>query len=462
MIGVRCAVRPILIVVALLAACELSGCSGSGGNEATVSVLGSWTGAEKDGFLAMVRGFEAKNGYRIQVNYNGTRDAPAVLANDFKNGHPPDLAVLATPGVMDQYAAEGALFPIDGALNLQTMDRQYGSSWLKLMQATGPSGTKGYYAIIVKAALKSVIWYNPSQFPARYLGLLTSTNLTWNQLSSMTEHLAAAGSPPWCIGMADSSNSGWPGTDWIEDIVLHQSGLQVYDQWVAGTLPWASAPITQAWQTFGQVATTSRLVQGGTPYELATAFETVGQPMFTSPPGCYLDHEGSFITGYYAQDTLGGSSSGSHPQPGSEFNFIPFPAITSADRNNLEVAGDLLGMFHDTPAARELLAYLTTPQAQEVWITRPGSGAISVNRDVPADNYPDPVSRDLAQILTRPVNVRFDASDSMPPTMQSAFYNAVLEYLDNPSQLRTILQGLDQVRKAAYPSPGFNTGHNGT
>jgi alpha-glucoside transport system substrate-binding protein len=142
--------------------------------------LGSWTGNEKDGFLAMVRGFELKYGYRIQVNYTGTRDAPAVLANDLKNGDPPDLAVLATPGIMNLYARNGKLVPIDNALNLQTMSREYGTGWLQLMQATGSSGTKAYYAIIVKAAVKSVIWYDPSQFPSRYVGVLRSTNLTWN------------------------------------------------------------------------------------------------------------------------------------------------------------------------------------------------------------------------------------------------------------------------------------------
>jgi alpha-glucoside transport system substrate-binding protein len=351
-------------VVALLAAGGLSGCTSSADNGATVTVLGSWTGAEQAGFAAMVRGFESKYQNRIQVNYTGTRDAPAVLANDLKNGHPPDLAVLATPGVMNQYAAAGTLVPIDGALDLKTLSRQYGSGWLQLMQAAGPSGSKGYYAIIVKAALKSVIWYDPTQFPARYLSLLRSTTLTWNQLTTMTEQLAAGGATPWCIGMADSSNSGWPGTDWIEDLVLHQSGVQVYDQWVAGTLPWSSIPITEAWQAFGQVAATRGLVHGGTPSELATDFGTVGQSMFASPPGCYLDHEGSFITGFYVQDRSGPASSGGHPQPGTGFSFIPFPPITSADRNNVEVAGDLLGMFHDSPAAEKLMAYLTTPQAQ--------------------------------------------------------------------------------------------------
>jgi alpha-glucoside transport system substrate-binding protein len=449
-------VRLVLSAVVLVTGIGLSGCSGSGTSGATVTVLGSWTGTEEDGFLAMVNGFERKYDYRIKVDYTGTRDAPDVLANDLKNGHPPDIAGLPSPGVMHQYAAAGSLVPLDGALNLEIMNQQYSSGWRQLMQAPGPSGSKGYYAIILKAALKSVIWYDPSQFPARDLSLLTSKNLTWNQLTGMTADLAATGSSPWCIGMADSSNSGWPGTDWIEDIVLHQSGLQVYDQWVAGTLPWTSAPITPAWQEFGQVAATPGLVHGGTPSELATDFGTVGQSMFNSQPGCYLDHEGSFITGFYAQDTIGNASSGLHPQPGTGFSFIPFPALTAADQNNIEVAGDLLGMFHDTPAAREFIAYLTTPEAQEAWTKLPGSGAISINKDVPTNNYPDPVSRDIATILAQAVNVRFDASDSMPPTMENAFNSAVLEYLDNPRQLHTILQGLDQVQKATYVGPGFS------
>lgn len=438
------------LVLVLLAVCGLAGCrSPAGGQTAAVTVLGSWTGNEQDGFLAMLHGFERT--YGIRVEYTGTRDAQAVLASDLKNGNPPDLAVLATPGELDQQARAGRLVPIGAALNMKAMRRQYGPGWLRLMQAAGPSG-RHYYAIIVKAALKSVIWYDPSRFPARELHTLESPQLTWKQLTAMTRRLAAAGTPPWCMGMADSSNSGWPGTDWIEDLVLHQSGPQVYDRWVAGRLSWTSAPIMRAWQTFGRVAHTPGLVRGGTRAELVTSYAKAGQPMFTSPPGCYLDHEGSFITGFYTQDKRG--TSGAHPRPGRDFDFVPFPRLTSAGRGSEEVAGDLLGMFHGTPAARKLIAYLTTPRAQEAWISRPGSGAISVNRSVRLSDYPDPVSRKLAMNLTHATTVRFDASDSMPPAMESAFNNAVLEYLDTPGQLNAILHGLDRVRTAAYqPAP---------
>jgi alpha-glucoside transport system substrate-binding protein len=444
----------VVIVVVLLAACGLSGCTGSGSSATTVTVLGSWTGSEEKGFTAMIHAFELKYHHRYHVIYTGLPDAAAVLQNDLRNGHYPDLAVLANPGTMEQYARQGKLDPIDRAVDPSTMSRKYSSGWLQLIQARGPSGVKSDYAIVVKAALKSVIWYDPAQFPPAYLGLLRSSNLTWNQLLSMTERLAAAGTSPWCIGMAAGSTSGWPGTDWIEDIVLHQSGLQVYDQWVAGTLPWTSTPITRAWQAFGQVATAPGLVHGGTLSELASPFGSVGQGLFTTPRGCYLDHEGSFITGtdFYGQDRVGGAGSKNHPQPSTGFNFIPFPALTSADRNNIEIAGDLLGMFNETPAARLFLAYLTTPEAQEAWISRRGSGAISINKDVPTSAYPDRVSSNIAGILTQAANVRFDASDSMPSIMETAFNDAVLQYLDNPSQLQSILQGLDQVQKATNPA----------
>src|SRR5712691_5838717 len=101
-----------------------------------------------------------------------------------------------------------------------------------------------------------------------------------------------------CAGMADGSRSGWPGTDWIEDIVLHQSGPSVYDRWAAGALPWTSAPIVRAWQTFGQVAAAAGAVHGGLEAELVTSYGVAGRPMFSYPPGCYLEHEGSFIAGF--------------------------------------------------------------------------------------------------------------------------------------------------------------------
>src|SRR5260370_9386295 len=120
------------------------------------------------------------------------------------------------------------------------------------------------------------------------------------------------------------------------------------------------------------------------------------------------------MTGFYPQDKLSLPGSGAHPGQGTDFRFIPFPALAAAGQGAEEVAGDLLGMFRDTTAARELIAYLTTPQAQEARTGRPGSGAISVNRLLPLGHYPDLASRHLAATPPPPTTARLAAPASTP------------------------------------------------
>ncbi len=112
------------------------------------------------------------------------------------------------------------------------------------------------------------------------------------------------------------------------------------------------------------------------------------------------------------------------------------------------MAGDLFGMFRDTPQARALIKYLVTPEAQAIWVKR--GGAISPNKAVPASVYPDPLSQKSATLLTSTKIAVFDASDLMPEAMNNAFLRAILDYVQSPNNLDTILRNLDQVQSSAY------------
>ena len=79
-----------------------------------------------------------------------------------------------------------------------------------------------------------------------------------------------------------------------------------------------------------------------------------GNPLFTSPPGCYLHHQGSFITDFFVK-------ANPNLKPVEDFNFFPFPDINAQYAGGTPVAGDLFGMFRDTPQSRALMNYLTTP-----------------------------------------------------------------------------------------------------
>ena len=223
--------------------------------------------------------------------------------------------------------------------------------------------------------------------------------------------------------------------------MLRESGPDAYDDWVSGALPWTSPQIRAAFERFGRVVIDS---YGGPPAQLTTNFIDGGYPLFVDPPGCLFHHQATFITEFFR------TRAGARP---GEYDFFPFPTIDQRFAGSVTGAGDLFGMFSDTPQARALMNYLVTPAAQSIWVQR--GGALSVNLQV--TNYPDEMSRRAADVLRSAQRFRFDASDLMPEKMNEAFLQAVLDYTRNPVDLESILNELEAVRLRAY-SPDALTG----
>jgi alpha-glucoside transport system substrate-binding protein len=207
----------------------------------------------------------------------------------------------------------------------------------------------------------------------------------------------------------------------------------VYDQWVAGELAWTSPEIKAAFETFGAALQDAH---GGSNYIVTTNFGKAANPMFDDPPGCLLHHQASFITDFCKEQ--GGAADG-------EFDFFPMPDINSEFAGAFTGAGDLFGLFSDKAAAKDLLKYLTTAEAQQIWVDR--GGALSGNTKV--TKYPDDISQRSAEILTGAKIFRFDGGDLMPSALKADFFRAMVDYTEDPSQLDTILDRLDTTAESA-------------
>src|ERR1700682_5082002 len=186
----------------LVTAC--GGSSSSGKIGGTVKVLATWGGSEQASFLAMVKPFEDSTG--IKVQYEGTRDLNAVLTTRVTAGNPPDLAGLPGPGQMITFAKAGKLIALDNVVDQTAMKDQYGDSWQKLVQVNGKQ-----YGIFIKAALKSLIWYDPNVFSANHW----TVPKTYDELTALAAKIKSSGTAPWCMGLESGAASGWPGTDWL-------------------------------------------------------------------------------------------------------------------------------------------------------------------------------------------------------------------------------------------------------
>lgn len=410
---------PLAVIALVMSAC---GTSTSSGDAKTVTVIGTWTDAEQESFLAMVKPWETETGNTVK--YQGTRSINDILAAGVPTGVLPDLAGLPGPGQMAEYAKAGALQPLDDVLDVSTYTSETSPALVDLGKVDGKT-----YGVFIKAALKGLIYYNPATHDYS-----TSPPATWDELTSQGTANQGDADALWCVGISSGDASGWPATDWIENILLRQSGPDVYNDWWAGKVKWTDPKIKAAFEVYADVVANS---YGGGTNVVATKFELAGDPLFSSPPGCEFFQQANFMSGLGKFADL---------KAGTDFNAFPFPAINPDYAKAVEGAGDLFGMFHATDAAKSLMKYLVTAKAQDIWVGR--GGALSANKN--AISYPDDFSKNAGAAVANAEQFVFDASDLMPSAMNAAFWTHMVSLTNGDETVDEALAALQTVADDAY------------
>lgn len=392
-----------------------------------VTVLGVWGGDELSNFQEAVFPFTDETG--IGMAFEGTRDLAAVLTTRVEAGNPPDLAILPNPGQMYELAKDGNLVDISKFMDMDKLNTNYAKAWLDLASYDGT-----LYGIFYKVANKSLIWYNPTAFADGGYNIPT----TWDELIALSDKIVSDGKTPWAIGFESGAASGWPATDWIEDIMLRTAGPDVYDKWVNHEIPWTDSAVKTAWETFGEIVGKEDYQYGGTTGTLTSNFGDAPASLFTDPPGAYMHRQASFITGFFPEGV----------EAITDYDFFPFPPIDPAYGTPVLGGADLIVMFNDTPEARELMKYLASAQPQEIWAGL--GGFISPSKEVSLDSYPDELTKKMADMVVKAEVFRFDASDLMPAAVGAgSFWSGTLDYVGG-EDLDTVLGDIEASSVEAY------------
>jgi alpha-glucoside transport system substrate-binding protein len=399
-------------------------------SDQTVNVLGTWGGSEIEAFNEAIAPFKEDTGYGVA--FEGTRDLSAVLTTRVEGGNPPEIAILPNPGLMQDLAEQGALVDISTFMNMDDLQNNYQDVWLNL-----GSHNDTLYGIFYKAAVKSLVWYVPENFEAAGYEVPE----TWDEMIALSDQIVEDNPDgqrkPWCIGIESGAASGWPATDWVEDIMLRQAGPEAYDQWVAHEISWTSDPVSNAVSTFGDIARNEDYVIGGTQGVVSTNFQDAPNFMFGEDFSCYMHRQASFVTGFFPENVTA-----------EDYDFFPLPPIDEEYGTPALGGADLIVMLRDTPEAREFMQYLATPQPQEIWAGI--GGFLSPHQGVEASAYPNDLTRKQAEFLTEAEVFRFDASDLMPSAVGSgAFWEGMVNYISE-GNLDQVLQNIETAAQDAY------------
>ncbi|MFD7130677.1 extracellular solute-binding protein [Streptomyces sp. NPDC059894] len=373
----RFKVLVLVVVMLLIAAGGMVVVWAQHDDEEPVTILGTWTAKQADQFETVLRGFG------IPFRYQGTAAQREVLLSKVQSGEPPDIVIMPGLGELAEYADQDLLEPLDDLYDPE----EYGAPW----KSTG-SPSEPVYWVPVKADLKSIVWYRQGHRPADSPVPVKS----------------------WCVGMGDDGASGWPGTDWIEDLVLQREGPDVYEKWALGSGEvkwWRSDPVRTAWEAWAGL-----LRQDRDAAEHALLTDHRGAPdgnglLFDGWGGCTLEHQGSFALSFYKGDARHAGLMDSAPL---------LPGDGGRVRAH-EVTGDFAALFSDRPQARALIRQLASEEGQQKWADL--ADVFSANRQVTPRG--GAVEQEIARRLGAGPRC-LDASDVMAPAVRDAFYEAVL------------------------------------
>ena len=376
-----------------------------------VTILGQFSEEEGKKFEQSLIPFEERSG--IDVVYQSTDNFNSLLRMRIASFYQPDLAILPQPGLMSDLVADDHLVPLTDFMTPYTLKAAYPDRWLDLGSVDDVP-----YGLWYRISVQSLVWYSPRAFEAKGYDIPNS----WSELNALSEKIIEDGGTPWCIGLESGASSGWPATDWVEDILLRTAGPEVYSQWVKHEMPFNSPPVVAALNEFGKLLKDSDYVDGGAEKAVATSYEASATGIFNRPPDCYLHRQGSNISSAFPE----------RKRPRVDYDVFPLPGIDPKFGRPLLVAGEAVVMFNHTPESQALMAYLATPEPHEIWAGL--GGFISPHKDVSAEVYPDIVSKNIVQFLDDADIIRFDGSAQMPGYVgTNIFWSAMMDFANGKS-----------------------------
>jgi len=398
------------------------------------------------GLTAELTAFEEQTG--IEIAAFADIDLLGRLQDTLDDGRPPDLALIPQPTLVAGLGAEDELIDLGRSLDMEEVRAAFAPHLVSLGTVGGdgawPAADGALYGLPFRLSDKSVIWYATPLFDARGYEVPTS----YEELVQLTERMAADGLTPWCHGEGAGVTSGWPGTDVVENLLLHDS-LAAYDAWLQHGIGFDSPPLRRAFDRFARLLLQPGHLVGGQRTAAVLQYDAAAAPLVTDPPGCGLFAAGTDALYWLPFDT----------EFGVELGVFPFPPVEPATEPTVLGAGEYLVQFTDRPEVREAVRFLTGDRFGHR-AAQLDPQYISPRNDFPTDAYlrcepdePDACSPDTIRTKLAPElldaleqdRFRYDGSDLLPHGIGLfPMWSAMVEFVGaGPDNLDELLTELD-------------------
>lgn len=416
------------VATAVVAATALAGCGGGGSSSADSKTVTIWTSVDQpvvDGFNKVLVPAAKKQG--ITVKIKKVSDIQTLVMTSIQANKSPSIAILPQPGVVADVVKRNKATALDKILNMSALK----SSMTPGIVEAGSINGK-YYGLQVSMNVKSLVFYNKKAWAKA--GYPTPTSLA--DLEALTNKIKADGGTPWCMGIQDPGGaSGWPATDWMEQLVAGYGGVTKYNDWVTHKIKFYDPVVKQAGDEMAKLLFTSGNAPGGQKGIANSNWQTVANNMFDAKPGCWMLKQGNFITGFFPKTVQANLD--------ANVGVFGFPPATAGGDNPVLGGGDLATLLTDNKSS-EAVMKLMADKSLGTEAAKSGD-YISPHKDFDTSLYPNTIYKGAADVAYKSTQFLFDGSDAMPASVGAgSFWKQMVSWTAGDETLDAALKNIDQ------------------
>ncbi len=395
--------RVFFVALALVLALSLAGlgCPDPIEPEPELTVYTLWTEeAERQAFNAVLAEFEDQTGIQVTHTAVDTDTMLVTFPTAFAAGTSPADVVLApwSAWIVD---LSGHLLPVGELLD----EDEFTAAHLDPVTEAGQ-----LYGAPFKMAGKPGFWYKPSFFATHDL----TPPATYDEFVELLADLDEI--PELEAPIASGNGVGWPLSDQVEGFIIGLGGYQLQLDLIQGTVAWTDDVVRE--DVFGPLVDLLEAGYFSVPDEWGTQVEQLDAEVYG------MMWMGDWIIGMV--------------EDSDDIDFFPFPQ-TDGVVGAIDYA--IVTEYTDWPdEARELVGFLATSEAQEIWAEI--GGYLAPNAEVPLDIYP-PAARSVAEFMLT-VTVVPDLDDTIGGAFQSTFWDQLKLLWVNPDLVDDVLEEIEE------------------
>ena len=341
-----------------------------------------------------------------------------------------DLAIIPNPQGVVNLGERGYLHSVSTALDDEVLTKNYSKH---LQEITTSQKDKINYGVLFRLIPNSLIWYDVGKYER-----LGSPNFeSFEDMISFTKQYSSFDNPLWCMDIESGASTGWIATNWLEDLILHEYGPDLYDDWFKQIITSQNNEITLSILNIGKLIFDENAVYGGNQRIISKEFRNNYRNLLDEDNSCVFSWSGHFASMYFP----------SNKSYEYDYDFFKFPS--KSNKNAMVGIGDSLVILNESNKSMEVFRSLVDDNFGQSWISKRDSAFISGNKNSNIEQIENKMLLKETLLVRNALNedlFRYDASELMERrigadhllyalkkyiSLGSEFINEVTEELDS-------------------------------